>query len=101
MSEYFDRYRMFRENGQVKIIPSIKIKESATDLYITYNKNKMRLDNLSYKYYGDSNYAWLILLSNPQYNCMEFELPDGITLRIPYPLQDALSRYNYEVMKYF
>ena len=99
MSEYFDRYRMFRENGQVSVMPNIKISSSPTDLFITYEKSKMRLDNLSYKYYGDSNYGWLILLSNPKYNCMEFDLPDGITLRIPYPLQDALSRYNNEVMK--
>ena len=100
MSEYFDRYQSFRNNGQVSIIPPISIEVSSTDLFITYEKSKMRLDNLSYKYFGDSNYGWLIMLANPKYNCMEFELPDRITLRIPYPLSDALNRYNASVNKY-
>lgn len=95
--EYYDRYQNFRENGQVGIVPFVKIEESAEDLVVTYDRDKMRLDNLSYKYYGDSNYAWLIMLANPQHGSMEFEIPDGVYLRIPYPLSSAISRYESKV----
>lgn len=95
--EYYDRYQSFRENGQVKLIPNIKIDIESSDLYVTFDKKTMRLDNLSYKYYGDSNFGWLILLANPQHGSMEFELKDNIELRIPYPLNTAISRYELKV----
>ena len=61
----------------------------------------MRLDNLSYKYYSSPDYAWLILLANPQVGSLEYLIPDGERLRIPYPLDIALSRYDKEVNDYF
>lgn len=96
---YYDRYQSFRENGQVSIVPFIKIENSNEDLVILYDKNKMRMDNLSYKYYGDSNYAWLIMMANAKYGSMEFEIPDGVYLRIPYPLSSAINRYENFVNK--
>lgn len=101
MSEYFDRYKRFRENGQINLMPFIEIPSADTDLYIQYDKSKMRFDSLSYKYYGDANYGWLIMQANPKYVCMEFEMPDNITLRIPYPLSEALVRYNNSVSNFF
>ncbi len=97
--EYYDRYQSFRENGQVKIIPYIKLNEGNEDVIIVYDKSKMRMDNLSYKYYGDSNYAWLIMMANAKYGSMEFEIPDGVYLRIPYPLATAINRYENSVDK--
>ena len=44
---YYDRYANFREDGHVKIVPFIKIREEETDLHITYQKSTMRFDNLS------------------------------------------------------
>ena len=32
--EYYDRYQSFRENGQVKIIPYIKLNEDKEDVII-------------------------------------------------------------------
>lgn len=92
--EYYDRYQSFRSNGQVKIMPNIKIESGNEDIIILYDKSKMRLDTLSYKYYGDSNYAWLIMLANPRYGSMEFEIPDKVYLRIPYPITSAIGRYE-------
>ena len=94
MDNYYDRYSFFRNDGDISKIPFIKIDRENTDLFIVYDKSKMRFDSLSYKYYGDANYAWLIMLANPQYGNMEFEFKDGVTLRIPYPLQTALNRYE-------
>ena len=95
--EYYDRYQSFRKNGQVDIMPFIKIENGNEDITILYDKSKMRMDNLSYKYYGDSNFAWLIMMANAKYGSMEFEIPDGVYLRIPYPLSTAISRYENAV----
>ena len=94
MAEYYDRYKVLRSDGKSTLFPNIKIIEQSTDLYIVFNKNTMRFDNLSYKYYGDPDYAWLILMANPQYGSMEYSIEDGVTLRIPYPLQTAINRYE-------
>lgn len=100
MMAYYDRYYRFRNNGEVKILPFVPILYSSNDLYITYDKNKMRFDTLSYKYYGDPNYAWLILQANPEYGGYEFSIPDGVTLRIPYPFESAIHRYNLSIESY-
>lgn len=88
---------MFTLDGKNAIVPPITIDYMSTDLFIVFNKFKMRLDNLSYKYYGDPNYGWLILLANPEHGSLEFDLQDGITLRIPYPLETAIERYEKKV----
>ena len=33
---YFDRYKKFRENGEMKPLPGIKIPESSSDLFALY-----------------------------------------------------------------
>lgn len=78
-------------------MPFVEIDKDGNDLYIKYDREKMRFDNLSYKYYGDPNYGWLILQANPQYGGFEFSIPNGMTLRIPYPLETALSRYESKI----
>lgn len=97
MAKYYDRYQSFRVDGQILKVPFTKIRQQDTDLYITFDKSKMRLDTLSYKYYGDANYGWLLMLANPHLGSMEFEIPDKVQFRIPYPLQTALTRYEEEV----
>lgn len=96
-NRYYDRYEKFRVDGKILKIPSIKIGFASTDLYIQFDKSRNRLDNLSYKYYGDANYGWLLMLANPQYGSIEFEIPDNVVFRIPYPLTDALNRYERKI----
>jgi hypothetical protein len=99
MAEYYDRYKEFRIDGQILKVPLTLISHSDTDLFITFDKSKMRMDTLSYKYYGDANYGWLLMMANPQFGSMEFEIPDKVLFRIPYPLQNALVRYEEDVKK--
>lgn len=95
MSEYYNRYDKFKKDGQVwSKIPFIKIKKAESDLYITFEKGKMRMDTLSYKYYGDPNYGWLILQANPELGPYEFAIGDKTTIRIPYPLDSVINRYE-------
>ena len=70
MTNYYDRYCSFRQEGKIRLIPNLKIEKDGGDLYIKYDKSKMRLDSLSYKYYGDPNYGWLIMLANPKLGSM-------------------------------
>lgn len=56
MSTY-DRYSKFRSDGKIEIVPFAKIKKRDTDFFVTYRKNRTRLDVLSYQYYKDSGYG--------------------------------------------
>jgi phage tail protein X len=60
----------------------------------------MRMDMLSYKYYGDPDYGWLILQANPSIPSMEYLIQDGTVIRIPYPLSTAISRYEQSINEY-
>ena len=99
-TKYYDRYKRFRGNGNCRIVPFIEIPKYDSDLYITFDKATMRLDNLSYKYYSNPDYAWLIMLANPHLGSMEFAIENGVRMRIPYPLETALSRYETNVTQY-
>ena len=101
MNDYYDRYSKLRANGTIRLMPNVKIDEAGSDLRITYDRSKMRFDMLSYKYYGDSNYGWLILLANGKYGSLEFNIPDGVTLRIPYPLNNAISRFEKSIREFY
>lgn len=97
----FDRYSKFRTDGKISVPPSIKIAPKSTDFFETYVKGVTRLDLVSYDYYRDPSYDWLILMANPDLGNMEFEIPDGALLRIPYPLSTTLDNYNSEIERYF
>lgn len=96
----YDRYSQFRGDGYIDIVPFGKIPEKSSDSFEVYKKNETRLDIISYNYYNDANYGWLILQANPQYGSMEHEIPDGATLRIPYPLAETLSDYRKSIDTY-
>lgn len=94
----YNRYSSFNVNGTVKIVPFIKIPKKSTDFYDEYYNT--RLDLLSYKYYGDANFGWLILQANPEYGSLEYNIPLHTVLRIPYPLDETISRYEEDIKKY-
>ena len=96
----YDRYASFRNNGTVAMVPFIEIPIRDTDRYETYQVNKTRLDILSYEYYDDANYGWLIMQANPQYGANEFSIPDGAEIRIPYPLALAVDSYINGIKTY-
>jgi hypothetical protein len=96
----FDRYASFKANGKIGIVPFITINKKNTDRYIVYDKRKIRLDKLSYEYYESPDYAWLIMQANPEYGSIESLIPNGVTLRIPYPLQETLNSYINGIKNY-
>lgn len=99
--ETYDRYKKVRSEGSFKIMPFIKLSKKSSDYYENYNPNLNRLDLLSSKYYGNPNYDWLIMLANPEYGSMEFNIPLNAEIRIPYPLETTLIEYESRIKKYF
>ena len=96
----FDRYSQVRNGNEIGLVPFVEIPVKNTDRYETYRKGLTRLDQLSYQYYDSSDYAWLIMQANPQYGSMEFAIPDGSELRIPYPLNSTLDDYQKGIETY-
>lgn len=100
MADYYDRYQSFRDSGRIGRVPFIKIGSDSSDIHVEFRRGSMRFDSLSYKYYGDADYAWLILQANPHLGGYEFSIPDHSTIRIPYPLSSALKRYEKGIETY-
>lgn len=96
----FDRYEQFRKDGLIELVPFGEVKEKDSDYYETYKRGETRLDLLSYQYYNSPDYAWLIMQANPQYGSVEYRIPDGVTLRIPFPLGTSLQDYQNSIEQY-
>jgi hypothetical protein len=96
----YNRYESFMSNGSYKKVPFIEIPVRGTDCYAFYEVGKTRLDLLSYQYYNDPNYGWLILQANPSLGSLEFKIENGSKIRIPYPLEQAIQGYENDIAKY-
>jgi nucleoid-associated protein YgaU len=96
----YNRYTKLIRNGSIKKVPKIDIPFKSSDMYVTYKKGFTRLDNVSFDIYGDPNYDWLILMANNDVASLEFEIPDGYDIRVPYPLQQTLEEYNKRIDYY-
>lgn len=97
----FDRYEQFRKDGKIEIVPFGEVPVKDSDFYERYEKGKTRLDQLSYKYYKSPDYAWLIMQANPEYGSIEYRIPDGVTLRIPFPLGTSVQDYQNSIESYY
>lgn len=97
MSQYFDRYNGFRVNSEMKPLPGINIPISESDKTMIYKLGLTRLDKLSQMYYNNPYSGWLIMVANPQFGGLEFNIPDMSVLRIPYPYDNAISKYITQV----
>ena len=89
----FNFYKPLKVQDSLQDMPPVKISVRQTDKYITYQRNKMRLDYIAGEIYQDETYWRLIMWANPEY-FVEFDIPDGTVIRIPYPLNDVLSEVN-------
>ena len=97
MADYYDRYGSFRTNGGMKPVPGINIPKSGSDKNMVYKQGLTRLDKLSQMYYNNPYSGWLIMLANPEFGGLEFNIPDMTIIRVPFPFDSAVSRYITEV----
>lgn len=94
-----DRCSRFLYNGIYKKFPLVKLSKKRSDYFEIYRRGMTSLCNLSHKYYNSPDYDWLILLANREYGSLEYSIPDGAELRIPYPLDDTLTEYDGKVIE--
>ena len=97
---YLDRYERFKDDTDYKPVPGIKIPVKSTDKYLTYRLGSTRFDILSDKYYDSPYYGWLIMLANPEFGGLEFQIPDNKTIRIPFPFKVSVNNYLNGVEEY-
>ena len=97
----FDRYSQFRIGGEVGIITFGEIPTKSSDIKIIFKKGEMRLDQISYQYYNSPDFGWLIMQANPKYGSLEYNIPDNVELRIPFPLDVTLTDYQKSIENYY
>jgi len=97
MAEYFDRYARFRDNGDIRPMPGFILRPKGTDKRTVYRQGQTRLDVLSQNYYGSPYYGFFILMANPQFGGLEWNIPDGEIIRIPFPFKETIEQYLREV----
>jgi len=97
--KYFDRYKSFRKNGEVKTLPFIRLKTKSSDKRVVTD-NKTRFDKLSQLYYGNPYHGWLILQANPEFGGLEFDIPENTIIIVPFPLDASLEDYQKQVEQY-
>jgi hypothetical protein len=100
MSIYYDRYKLFRFNSEIELLPGIIVPASSSDKTVVYKKGQSRLDKISNDYYNNPYSGWLIMQANPQFGGLEFNIPDGSLIRVPYPFNEAISGYITQVSNY-
>ena len=98
---YFNRYNNFVINGEQTVVPFVKINSKPSDRKYFYVKNVSRLDKISQEIYGSPYFGWLILAANPQYGGLEWNIPDGDLLIVPYPLVNSIQDYEANLKTYF
>jgi hypothetical protein len=98
---YYNRYDNFLINGVQTVVPFVNLPPKSTDKSYIYRANVSRLDKISQEYYGSPFFSWLILLANPQYGGIEWNIPDGGILTIPFPLISSIQDYEAQLNNYF
>jgi hypothetical protein len=98
---YFNRYINFLINGEQTVVPFVKLQSKSSDRKYFYKLGVSRLDKISQEFYGTPFFGWLILLANPEYGGLEWNIPDNGLLTIPYPLVASVQDYEAELNNYF
>lgn len=93
----YSRYQNSIINGTQTTLPFIKLDSKPTDKQIVWKMGVDRTDKISDLYYSSPFYGFLIMLANPQFGPMEFDIPDNTIITIPFPLKDTLTEYNNKV----
>ena len=73
-----------------KIYPNIPLRDD--DIYVATETGD-RLDTLSYQFYNDSSYWWIIASANNIHNAV-FSFTEGTILRIPQNYLEILRNFT-------
>lgn len=97
----YNRYNDFLINGEQTVVPYINLPIKTTDKKFIYKVGQSRMDKISQQYYNTPLFGWLILTANPIYGGLEWNIPDGSILTIPFPLVASLQDYKNELENHF
>jgi len=98
---YYNRYKDFIQNGELKVVPYIEIVQKTSDRFVVYKVGRSRLDKISQQMYDTPYFGWFILQANPEYGGQEWNIPDGRLIRVPFPLFSSLQDYKDALDKHF
>ena len=99
--QYYNRYKGFLFNGEQTVVPYVRLTSKSTDKRYTYRVGRTRLDKVSQQTYNTPYFGWLIMQANPQFGGLESNIPDGYSLRVPFPLDTSLLDYKNQLDNYF
>lgn len=97
----YDFYKYLKDVNdpkKLKNMPPIIIKKRTTDKFISYDRSKNRLDYIAGQVYYDETLWKLIMWANPEY-FIEFDIPSGTILRVPFPVNDVISEITQQLIK--
>lgn len=97
MGKYYNRYVNINSDDTITSPPFVLLDNKITDKMVIYDVRKSRLDKISQEYYGVPYYGWLILMANPQFRGLEWNIPDGQPIRVPYPLEQTINEYEIKL----
>ncbi len=93
-------YEPFRQGEEWLNIPFIAVPVQPSDKPMVYIPGESLLTKISQKYYGNPYMGKFILAANPQLGADEFALTEEVTIRIPFPLDSALTAFRQAVDAY-
>ena len=99
--QYNNRYQTFLVNGEQTVVQYVNLPGKSTDKRYIYKVGFSRMDKVSQQYYGTPYFGWLIMMANPQYGGMEYNIPDSSILTIPFPLLTSLQDYKTVLDEHF
>jgi hypothetical protein len=98
---YFNRYVNFLINGTQTTVPFVKLPVKSSDKKYFYKVGVSRLDKISQEVYGSPFFGWVIMIANPQFGGLEWNIPDGALLNVPFPLVASIQDYEAQLNNYF
>lgn len=94
-------YKLLFVDGNTKAasMPQVQISKRKTDKFVAYDYNKKRVDVIAGEIYEDETLWRLIMWANPDY-FIEYDIPAGTVLRVPYPLNEVLDEVKAYILNY-
>lgn len=99
--QYYNRYGTFLVDGEQTVVPFVNVPSKSSDKRYIFKVGQSRLDKISQQYYGTPYFGWVIMQANPQYGGLEWNIPDGSVLTIPFPLLSSLQEYKAALETHF
>lgn len=95
----YDFYKYLEDSSNPRLLkdmPPVSIQKRKTDKFISYDRSKNRLDYIAGQVYSDETLGRIIMWANPEY-FIEFDIPSGTILRIPFPLNDVINEIVQQI----